>query len=77
MYYTYVLHSNLSQEFYIGSTSNLKQRIKQHNREKENHKLIFYEAFLDKSDSRRREIYFKTTKGKRVIRLMLRNYFNN
>ena len=35
-------------------------------------KLIFYEAFSAKKDAERRERYFKTTKGKKTLRLMLR-----
>jgi len=38
--------------------------------------LIFYEAYLEKSDAQRREIYLKTTKGKRALKLMLTDYFS-
>jgi len=34
--------------------------------------LIFYEAFISGKDAKRREQYFKTTKGKKTLRLMLR-----
>jgi predicted GIY-YIG superfamily endonuclease len=36
-------------------------------------RLIFYEAFVEKSDAVRREDYLKTTKGKSTLRMMLRN----
>ena len=36
--------------------------------------LVFYEAYLDKFDALRREDYFKTTKGKRTLRNMLKEY---
>lgn len=39
-------------------------------------KLIFYEAYLMKSDAQRREVYLKTTKGKRALKLMLVDYLN-
>jgi len=39
-------------------------------------KLIFYEAYLVKSDAQRREMYLKTTKGKRALKLMLADYFS-
>jgi len=34
--------------------------------------LIFYETFTNKNDAQRRERYFKTSKGKTTLRLMLR-----
>jgi predicted GIY-YIG superfamily endonuclease len=37
--------------------------------------LIFYEAFLHQQDATRREQYFKTTAGKRALKLMMREYF--
>jgi putative endonuclease len=35
-------------------------------------KLLFYEAYLSREDALRREKYFKTTDGKRAIKLMIR-----
>jgi len=37
-------------------------------------RLIYFEAFLDKEDALRRESYFKTTKGKTTLRMMIREY---
>jgi len=37
---------------------------------------MFYEAFILEKDAKRREKYFKTTKGKRVLRLMLKDSLN-
>ena len=34
-------------------------------------KLIFYECYLYEEDARKREHYFKTTMGKKAIKLML------
>ncbi len=39
--------------------------------------LIFYEAYLNKNDATRREKYFKTTKGKRALKIMLRSTFED
>jgi len=33
--------------------------------------LVFYEAYKSKKDAQRRETYFKTTKGKRALKLIL------
>lgn len=82
MYYTYVLHSAKDNKLYIGTTSNLRKRYQQHlNGEVFSTKgrlplsLIFYEAFIEQADTIRREKYFKTSPGKRTLRLMLRTYF--
>jgi putative endonuclease len=79
MYYTYVLLSEKDDKLYIGYSSNLKQRIKEHisgnvfaTKGRLPVKLIFYEAFLSKGDALRREKYFKTDPGKRSLRLMLK-----
>ena len=77
MFYVYVLYDG--KEFYIGLTADIKRRLSEHKAGKVRStkkriglKLIFYEAFLNKSDAERRERYFKTTKGKRSLRLMLK-----
>ena len=81
MYYTYVLQSLKDKKFYIGYTSNIGKRVARHNNgEVQSTKprmplrLIFYEAYLDQKDALRREDYFKTTKGKRTLRIMLKEY---
>ena len=63
---------------YIGYTSNLKRRLDEHNQGRNFSTsyrrpltCIFAEYFLFKSDAKRRENYFKTTMGKKAIRLML------
>lgn len=78
MHYVYVLKSD-QVKLYVGRSSNLKQRIQQHkNKQVKSTKcwkkidLIFYEAFLAKSDSIRREKYFKTSKGKSSLRQIIR-----
>lgn len=81
MYYVYVLQSLKDGKLYIGSTSDLKQRCRQHyngeafsTKGRRPLKLIFYEAFVEKDDAIRRENYFKTNPGKRTLKLMLRTY---
>jgi len=80
MYYVYILLSKKDNKFYIGFTSDLKRRIKEHNNGKSSStksrrplELIYYESHLSKKDALRREQYFKTSKGKSTIKLMLRN----
>ena len=82
-YYTYVLLSLKDNKFYIGSTSDLKNRFIAHCKGMVNAtknrlpvKLIFYEAYLNKYDAIRREDYFKTSKGKQTLRNMLKKYLS-
>jgi len=62
MYYVYFLKSLLHNEFYVGSTNDLKQRMKDHNLGKVFStkrympwKLLYYEAYLFKKSARMRE----------------------
>ena len=81
MFYTYLLEMSNGQ-LYTGSTNDLRRRYCEHQAgEVETTKkylplkLIFYEAFLNEKDARRREQYFKTTKGKKMIKVILRQYY--
>jgi putative endonuclease len=68
-------------KFYKGFTQDLKLRFEHHNnglikftkyiRPLE---LIYYEACIDRSDSTRREKYFKTHHGKMFLRKRLKSY---
>ena len=77
MFYVYILKG--TNRRYIGRTENFRNRVKEHLRGKvwtskrmKKVELIFYEAFKSKEDAIRREKYFKTTKGKKGLKLMLR-----
>lgn len=76
---TYVLQSLKDHKFYIGSSSDLKERLTDHFHGKVKStsfrrpfKLIFCEFFVSKKDALRREDYFKTTAGKKSLKLILR-----
>ena len=65
--------------FYTGMTSNLKQRLEQHNKGltqstkyRKPLKLIYFEAYLNKNDAFRREKYLKSGMGKRDLRNRLK-----
>ena len=71
-HYVYVLKSKKKQFIYVGLTTNLRRRFKEHSKREElstKHyapfDLVFYEAYQNKKDAMRREKYLKTTKGKR------------
>jgi len=77
---TYVLLSLADGELYIGYSSDLCQRLTDHfggkvpsTAPRRPLRLIHVEYYLADEDARRRESYFKTTKGKRALKLMLRD----
>ncbi len=62
MFYVYILKSLKDNKTYIGSTTNLKLRLEQHNAGKVIStkprlpmKLIYYEAYYSEKDARHRE----------------------
>ncbi|MCX5749594.1 MAG: GIY-YIG nuclease family protein [Candidatus Saganbacteria bacterium] len=80
-HHVYVLQSEKDNKFYIGYTIDLARRLKQHNdgevvstKPRRPLELIFYEAYLNQKDALRREDYFKTTAGKRALKIMLKEY---
>ena len=80
MYYVYILQSQTNYKLYTGFSKNLRVRLKQHQwggvhttRRMGELELVYYEAFKAEADARQREKYLKTTKGKRTLKLMLKN----
>ena len=76
-----VLKSTNHDFVYVGFTQNLKRRYHEHNNGEElstKHyapfELIHYEAYRNNKDAKRREHYFKTTKGRAVLKNMLKEY---
>ena len=62
MYYVYILKSKIDDSFYTGSTNNLKRRFYEHNsglvfstKIRKPFELIYYEAYRDDKDARKRE----------------------
>ena len=61
-------------------TGDLRRRFEEHNKgrvdstkNKLSAKIILYEAYLLKSDARRREKYLKTTEGKHFLKQQIRD----
>lgn len=82
MYYVYVIESIKKGNLYIGFTNDLRQRLKKHNQGLNKStkpyipwNLIYYEACLHKKDAERREHYFKTNQGRRLLKRRLKEYF--
>jgi putative endonuclease len=66
MYYVYVLRSLKDKRLYIGYTSNLRLRYKEHcdgkvdsTKNRRPMKLIYYEVYKNKKDAQNRERYLK------------------
>ena len=83
-YYVYILESLNRNFIYVGFTTDLRKRFLEHNNKEElstKHyapfNLIHYEAYKNKKDAKRREEYFKTTKGKTTLKTMLKDFFMN
>ena len=81
-YYVYIIENTKDEELYTGYTSDLKKRLKEHNqglnfstKADKPWKLIYYEACLNENDAKRREKYFKTSQGHRLLKRRLKEYF--
>jgi putative endonuclease len=80
-YYIYVLRSEIDQQFYVGYTCDLKNRLQQHEnglvKSTKNRRpltLVYFEGALNQQDATHREKYLKTSWGKRYIKARLKNY---
>lgn len=84
MYYVYILENKNDKSWYIGYSSNLRRRIKDHlcgkgcktTSKKNNWQLIYYEAYLSKIDAMRRERFLKSGAGRKYIKKQLFNFLN-
>ena len=73
--YLYIIESQKYNRQYIGVTYNLDARLDRHNagrvlstRKHTPYKLIYTEVFDNLKSARRREAFFKTSDGKRVVK---------
>ena len=57
MYYVYLLNDPSSSAIYIGYTADLRRRFQEHQILKRHRgwRLVYYEAYLDERDARKRE----------------------
>ena len=78
MHYAYILFSKSKNKYYIGSTSNLEERIKKHN---SNHKgftgntndweVVYSEKFESTQEARLRESQIKKWKSRVMIEKLM------
>ena len=81
MFYTYVLLSEKDNNFYVGFTKDLNNRIDQHNKGnvpstvyRRPFKLVYYEACLNETDALKREKYLKSGYGRRYLKKRLESF---
>ena len=79
MYYVYILFSDKDGNLYIGSTPDLKLRIKKHQsgfvkatKYRLPVRLIYYEAYLSPLDAKRREKFLKGGIGRGQLKIQAR-----
>lgn len=79
-FWVYVLFSLKDRQFYTGTTNHLIRRGEQHDhgetistRNRRPFITIYCEGHCSIIDARRRELYFKTTKGRVTLKYMLRD----
>lgn len=82
MYYVYILFSEKDNLLYTGYTDNLKSRYKAHlngfvkaTKYRRSLKLIYYEAYINELDARRRELYLKGGNGKTLLKEQLKETY--
>ncbi len=77
--YVYLLRSEMSNNWYVGFTNDLRKRLTEHNNGL-NRSIAhgkpwvfeYYEAHRNETDARRRENYLKTSAGHQTLRRTLR-----
>ena len=77
-YYTYILESIKNGGYYVGSTSNLKSRLKKHNkgdvkstRFNRPWKIIYAEIYSSRKEAEKREKQIKTWKSRDFIQNLI------
>jgi len=84
MFYCYLLESIRDKSWYIGYSENLKNRFRSHNKgenkttkNKLPWKLIYYEAYENSLDAKKRERFLKSGSGRKFLKKQLQNYIFN
>lgn len=79
MFYVYILFSEHDKQLYTGFTLDLKSRFKAHangfvksTQNRRPLKIIYYEAYSDELDARRREKYLKGGNGRNELKIQLK-----
>jgi putative endonuclease len=84
MHYVYILENQIDRSWYIGFSSDLKQRVIDHQngkggrttKKKKDWLLIYLEGYVNKDDALGREKYLKSGSGRRFVKKQLGHYLN-
>ncbi len=81
MHFVYVLQSEKDGNLYIGCTSDISKRLKEHNRgmvrstkSRAPFKLLYTEEYPDKYEAFRIERFYKSAKGKREVKEKIKHW---
>ncbi|MBM3206694.1 MAG: GIY-YIG nuclease family protein [Candidatus Staskawiczbacteria bacterium] len=82
MFYFYILKSEKTNQYYIGSTENFDNRLKKHNlgmvkstKSSKPWKMVFIQNFLTFSEARKMEVKVKKWKSRTAIERLIDNNF--
>lgn len=82
MYYSYIMRSDKTGRYYVGSTQDLEIRLEQHNlgkvsstRNKGPWIICYSESFSSRSAAYRRELQIKSFKGGEAFKRLLGNRY--
>jgi len=78
MYTIYILRSVSAKKTYVGQTNNLARRLVEHNSGKHAYtkryvpwQVIYIEEYSGRIESRKRELYFKSAAGRRMMKKII------
>ena len=84
MFFVYLLLSQKDQGFYIGYTTNVKNRLREHQdgevvstKYRRPLELIYFEGYLDQRDALGREKFLKSGSGYRYIKKQLKYFLED
>lgn len=79
MYYLYILQSDFDNSYYIGHSSNIEDRLMEHNlgrtrysKSKRPWQLKYVEKYNTKAEAIKRELYLKRLKSKKYLENLIR-----
>ncbi len=79
MYKVYIIYSKKLGKRYIGSTENVRERLKVHNKgtvpftsKAKDWELIYYEVFISKKDAVTEEKFLKSGRGRERLKFLLK-----
>lgn len=85
MYYVYLLENKNDKGWYIGYSTHLKRRLKEHQEGygskttsiRNGWVLIYYEAYVNDKDAKGRERFLKSGSGRRFLKKQIINYLSD